>query len=1404
MAGFTLVSTQTIIARNAGALYGVEVGNANMTSYVSQVGSNVDAFLNTVYTNSVGNASTASVAAVLVANLGLTGDAATAGTNYILAQLNAVAYTARGAVVNSILSAFANLASDPTFGTFATNWNNQISNAVAYAATSGSSDSSWANVSTTPAGQTFTLTTGVDSKVGGSGADTFDGSTTSAGAQTLGTADSLDGGAGVDTLSAAIASANTVTPTLKNIENINLTFTAAGTLNLANSTGVTAVNLQASSADAVVTNIASTAVALDVNGASGHSTFSLANAALATTTDNVTVKLEGVQASGKDVIVQQGAGSDNTGAETLTINSTTSANSVRSLNSFKQDGTTSAATKLVVTGDQPLTVANALDVSYKTVDASAATAAVTLNTANVNATVSGGSGADALTLSGGTGVVSVTAGAGNDTITFTGGSLSNTDTINGGDGTDTLVATSTELTGYTKPTTYTISNVEGVKSSDTLAGNLTLSNLGAGITAVELAAATDGTSRTVTWASGANTLKLSGTTKLGNTLATAVAGTGTTDSLAISITSASDGTVAANGLFDNKALTADGIETLTVGATAHTQTINGITLTNTMAAAQTVAFNGAFAINAGTISATTGTLAAIDASAMTVAVTAAGLTVTAGGATNVTGSGGADAITGSSGKDTLSGGAGNDTITSGGGNDVISGGDGNDSITLNGAGTTASINGGAGNDFIDVSGNLAKTQTIAGGDGTDTLKIAAADVTTFGGLTTAEKSALKANITGIEKLEFGADAGATLDVSTFVNTSEVTNYLFDAAETSTLNNVASGSTLEYTTAASTMTASVANAATSTTDVINVKLTKATGADFGTQTFASIETINVNSGTNTGAAVTHTDAISADSIVGGVSITGDNNLSLTVSGATKLATVDASALKGTLSLNTTASTVAETITLGAGNSTVTSGSGADSITGGIGNDSLSGGSGNDTIIGGAGNDTIDGGNGADSLAGGAGNDQFSTSAGADTIDGGDGTDKLVVSSSLYSDLTGFTISNVEALDLNSQAVTLYNAQLASFTTFTNGSGGVTLADAGTVAGVSGIQKYTLANGTNTFNERAAETATTVTGGTGADTFNFNATQLNTTGSAVSITGGTGVDTLNVSAVSSTNVSASTANIKISGVEKIVFAQTTDNVAFTVAADNDLGSAIGLVTIDATAQTSGTLNFDGSLQTTTTTQFKVLGGGTGNETIKGGSGADQIATGLGAATVTGGAGADTIVLASGHTGVQRVVFSASGSNGNDSISGFISGGSGDKLNVVAMTAGAITAGTLISAAGTAVTTANRKDFLQVINTDGTAASVLTDGTATLAASDLTATTLTNVAAFIAEKYTGNSSTTDADTGVYVINYTAAGSTKSYIYQWDNDTTANVTQAAELSLVGVVDRSTTTLVNADFTIA
>jgi len=151
--GFTFVTNQVILARNAGALYNYGLGNATMSQFAASA--DLNASLNTVYQNSIGARPTAEVAKILVANLGITGSSATAAEAYVVGQLNPVAVNGRGKVINDILSAFSNLTGDPTFGSFATAFNKQVDAAVKYAAKVGNPDTNWA---TAIADSTFMLT----------------------------------------------------------------------------------------------------------------------------------------------------------------------------------------------------------------------------------------------------------------------------------------------------------------------------------------------------------------------------------------------------------------------------------------------------------------------------------------------------------------------------------------------------------------------------------------------------------------------------------------------------------------------------------------------------------------------------------------------------------------------------------------------------------------------------------------------------------------------------------------------------------------------------------------------------------------------------------------------------------------------------------------------------------------------------------------------------------------------------------------------------------------------------------------------------------------------------------------------------------------------------------------------
>ena len=1162
----------------------------------------------------------------------------------------------RGQVVINFIDALETVpTTDPMYGAARVTFDNQVTAAVAYTGQSrdiATLQTVIASVTSDPAtipvvsGQSFILTTGQDVKAGGAGNDLFDASVTGTGAQTLNTADGLTGGSGTDTLTAGLAS-GTVSPTLNGIEIINVTPSATATLNLLNATGVTAVNIlggsgAAGSMGVTIDNIPSAATTLEVNGSNYGATFNFANAALAGTADNITIELLGVQDASTGnasnyIVVGQDTGTDTSGAEVVTLNSTSSANKIAG---------ESGGTKLVITGDQALTITTTVThLTQKTIDASANTGGVTLSDSSALATITGGSANDTFTLSAtSAGKMSITGGGGNDSFTFTTAtSFGLNDTIDGGAGTDTLTATTADFdtAGNLNGSTVNANVIDMEKlvvSNVTVGGeSWRLANLGAAINSITLQGGTGGADGITANSGVATTVaigKSTTATTLGGTLTVTAAGSGTSDAVTVS---ESGTTAAPNGTFNNKTLAFVGEETVTVTASAPTagpiaQVINGINLTNTVAP-MTIKFTGSNKVTTGTIQGITQDVTTLDASTMTGdATTGLGLITTlganpTGAGWTATGSTASDTITGSTGKDSISGAAGNDSIASGGGNDTISGGAGNDTINISGGAATNVVNldGGTGNDVINIGANLNKLDSIAGGDNTDTLQMTNASVTIFDALTTSQKAALAANISGIEKLELSdALASQNLDLSLF---SPATTYVIqDSAPTggAALVNLASGSTVELRAATSTATNTVLNAAGGSADSLTFKLNFATdvATDFGTETLANVETVTVNSTNQT---TTHA---AANTLVlnGGTSLTsvvvtddattGGQNLVLTLTGGTKIASVDASAFTGTLSLNASASTV------------------ADNIKGGSGTDNtLTGGTGADTITGGAFNDTINGGSGADSLVGGAGNDVFVTSSGNDTIDGGSGTNKIQLANGLYNDITGLTISNVTALDMNSFASTMSTAQYAGLTSITNGTAGVTFTDAGTITGSKGVDAYTLANGTNTFTSpTVAQTSAaqiTVTGGTGADTFNFTAAQLSAT---TKVTGGAGSDQLNIT----DNTSVTLAGNAIVTVEKVTFANTDTNISF-VTGDGMDGGAAATITIDASALSTGTFNFVGTGETTgATSLFKVIAtNSSGNETLLGGSGADIISGGSGLVTMTGAAGIDTLIVGTGTT-------------------------------------------------------------------------------------------------------------------------------------------------------------------------
>jgi len=836
-------------------------------------------------------------------------------------------------------------------------------------------------------GQTYNLTTGVDNIPGTTGNDTFNAALGGAfgTALTLNTLDSLNGGGGTDTLNVELAGpASSVTPAhLDNIE--VLTITGSGTLGLANAGEVTSLGLYGTTGATTVNDIVAGA-ALTVQDTAFAATFNYADTTGTTDTAALTVNGVGTSLASPVITID--------GVETVTTNATGST-SYYTL-------TDNAATTLNFTGSAAQTVglgATVLNVSL--FDASSATGAVNLTTiaqtgvsASTVVTVNGGSGNDSLTVSAITQKLSVSGGAGNDTIDV--GAIAATDTIDGGDGTDTLGILLANI-----PTTALthVSNIEGVTITDAaLNAPLTLSNIQAGISTANLSSGSNG--GTVTFDSGvAGTVNLYGTANAG-ALTVVSAGTGAAD--AITIANAS--TTANLDMLNGKNVTATGVETLTINdsTTATTaQTVGAITATSGTTA---VVFTGNNQI---TTTAVTGVITggSIDASGLTGAT---GLTMgaAASGVTSITGSAGKDTLIGqAAASTTIDGGAGNDTITGGTKADSITAGDGDDSI--NGGGGNDTILGGAGNDYFDFTTSALTSGTVVtGGDGTNTLALAG----------TAATASTAQGISGMETLSF--TAAVSQDMAVFVNNSTFTQLDFDAANVLVTNAGAGISTLQLGFSGGTD----SFARLTDTDSDSLTITSKSGAGAISETALTVsneETLAINSGTTSGDSLTIGTLTAAD--LTSLTATGSNNVTLmSVVSATKLATVDASDLTGTFSINASSSTVDATFTgsTSAAN-TIVGGSGNDSITGGSAGDSLSGGVGNDTIIGGAGDDILLGGSGADNLQAGSGDNTITGGSGNDTIDltaGGSDTVSYTATTDGHDTVTGFTAGSGTGADV----------------------------------------------------------------------------------------------------------------------------------------------------------------------------------------------------------------------------------------------------------------------------------------------------------------------------------------------------------------------------------------------------
>ncbi|MDA7467483.1 hypothetical protein N8942_06740, partial [Planktomarina temperata] len=402
----------------------------------------------------------------------------------------------------------------------------------------------------------------------------------------------------------------------------------------------------------------------------------------------------------------------------------------------------------------------------------------------------------------------------------------------------------------------------------------------------------------------------------------------------------------------------------------------------------------------------------------------------------------------------MSGVASNITFTTGGSAQTVKTGSGDDVITSNAGDKTVDL--GAGDDsFSSTSAALTVADTIEGGLGTDTLILTtpAAIAATVG-----------AKITGFERLSI-------TDASLVANDIVLSNL------GSTIERVTIGDTNNAIQTISGVQASFTDLRISDAAEADAKVTLTRTADTtsnainlnidGGETAAIVindeETVSLT-GSGTGTATVKLTSADMTSLT----LTGANAIdasSTAIAGATKLATVNAEAATGAVSVNAGVSTVDMTVTSnalggvltftgGSGDDTITGTDAADSLTGGSGNDTINGGAGNETAInggagndtlnGGAGNDVMDGGTGNDTVNGGAGDDTITYTDGLDTVTGGAGSDKFHVTTNANSAIAtdkltitdfnaGTSTTTVDVLELDLSELNLLKGMFANVVT-----------------------------------------------------------------------------------------------------------------------------------------------------------------------------------------------------------------------------------------------------------------------------------------------------------------------------------------------------------------------------------
>ena len=629
-------------------------------------------------------------------------------------------------------------------------------------------------------------------------------------------------------------------------------------------------------------------------------------------------------------------------------------------------------------------------------------------------------------------------------------------------------------------------------------------------------------------------------------------------------------------------------------------------------------------------------------------------------------------------------------------------------LNLTGSTATTSINaganvganeftytGGSGNDTLIVSTGFAGTDTLAAGDGSDTLSIrATADVAAVGAL-----SALSAAVaTGWETLDLRAasiaGAGAvdfTVDMDHLPGVTAISMRVADDDTKSvfTLNDLTQTqaenlSVLHTGTDADTDSEIIVDMKTNGTDTVKLSATVTTDSQVVELNDANDNIENAEI-TLAGAATTNLD-VDVSSFLTSLTVSGGvAGESLVITNAHTSATVNMASVASDV-----------TMTLGAGTQTATFGSGDDAITMASGVKTVNTGAGDDTVsttvalLGTAASswDSINAGDGTDTLA--------LTSIAAVTAEAGQNltgferlsmTDAAAAATTMNLAAFGSTFSRITVGDTNDALVTITNAAAAfSDLRFSaDAENDTEVALERTIDAAANALTVTIARG-ETIKTLTIDDEESVTFNQSGSAGNIAITDLNAgdmTSMVITGAGGFTASDVSSTALATVDASAATGAVTVSAANSVVAVTATGN-----------STAGGVFTFTGG---SGADNITGGLAA------DVLTGGLGNDTISGGAGADTIDGDGGTNTLTGGSGADIFIIGEGTNTITDFVVGAANDDIHLDLSGLeaLSGSDLVMLDDFASVADSDTVAYTTITGATDLSTATANSMILVLN-------------------------------------------------------------------------------------------------------